>query len=443
MAEVTLCQMLNAREERVKKQKEILSRFGCPLISFTMNIAGPQKTSPLIERAFYEGITILEDRIPKDSILTRHINICDTGCEAFFAASMDGKKLKDICVDIEESCSLGRLFDMDVLGADGVKYERKAMRGCIVCGAPGRACAAGRIHPVSQLWDTAHKLIGQYFADADRRRIAGLAAKSLLWEVYTTPKPGLVDKRNTGSHTDMDISTFVKSAASLPPYFCKCMAIGQETSDRPPQETFDLLRSAGLAAEETMYLATGGVNTHKGAIYSMGIICGAIGRLWTPEAPTSKTDDILSMCSQIVRDAVKTDFASIDGSTAGGRLYLEHGLAGIRGEVAAGFPSVTSYGLPAYQEGLDNALSANDAGVYALLNLIANVEDTNLYRRGGFSGACYAADSAKSLLEKGGYPSTEQIENLDDDFIARNLSPGGCADLLAVTYFLYELQKGL
>lgn len=443
MSEITLYQVLKSRENRARLQQKLIDAYKHPLVSFTMNIAGPVKNSPLIERAFKEGLSFLEEKLTKESILSRHTNICDTGCEAILSVSIDAKKLKDICIDIEDSCPLGRLFDMDVLGADGTKYERKNMRGCIVCGISGRSCAAGRVHSVSDLQNTTCKIITQHFKDTDRRKIAELATQSLLQEVNTTPKPGLVDKRNTGSHADMDINTFIKSAIALTPYFRECVAIGQETFDKRPQETFDLLRRAGLIAEQTMYQVTGGVNTHKGAIYSMGVICGALGRLWTPVVPIAKTDDILLLCSQIVKNAVKTDFASMDSSTAGRRLYLEHGITGIRGEVAAGFPSVTDFGLPAYQKALKSALTPNDAGAFALLHLIANVEDTNLYQRGGFAGARYAADSSKSLLEKAGYPSTEQIENLDDDFIARNLSPGGCADLLAATFFLHELQKGL
>jgi len=441
MAEVNLQQMLNAREERVKKQKEMLNSFKSPLISFTMNIAGPVKNSPLIERAFYKGISILEEKLQKEIILSQHIKICDTGCEAFFSVSLDAKKLKEICTSIEESCPLGRLFDMDVLNAEGIKLERKTIRSCIVCGAPGRNCAARRLHPVSQLQSVTYNILNSYFSASDCQKIAKLATKCLIQEVNTTPKPGLVDKRNTGSHNDMNIDTFIKSANALTDYFYECVSIGQKTFDKTPQETFNFLKSAGIKAEKSMYMATGGINTHKGAIYSIGVICGALGRLWTPEAPIAKTNDILSVCSLIVKAAVESDFSSINGSTAGERLYLKHGLSGIRGEVASGFSSVAKYGLPAYQQGLDNNLSFNDAGVYALLHLILNVDDTNMYHRGGFEGVSYAKSSVKSLLKKNQFPSTKEIENLDDAFIKRNLSPGGCADLLAVTYFLYELQK--
>lgn len=439
MQEVTLHQMLDAREKRAALQKNLLNTYKTPLVCFTMNIAGPIKTSRLIERAFFEGIEVLQNKLVKKSIIYQEIDVSVTGCQAMFCVSMDAQKLKTICTEIEESCSLGRLFDIDVLNTDGTKLSRNNLRGCIVCGASGRECAAGRLHTVPQLQVATRKIINEHFFPVDCKLFADLATDSLLQEVYTTPKPGLVDSRNNGSHTDMDINTFVKSAHSLTPYFYKCVNIGHQTWDQPPKATFNKLRDVGIAAENTMYQATGGVNTHKGAIYSFGIICGALGRLWKADFPVANLEDILLLCSEMTQDAVKSDFQLIDKTTAGGRLYLKYGITGIRGEAAAGFPSVANIGLPVYQRELDKGLSSNDAGAVALIHLISSVKDTNLYHRGGYDGAKYALNRVKLLLEECASPTKKDIEQLDNDFIDRNLSPGGCADLLAITYFLFKL----
>lgn len=437
--EVTLDQILQAKEDRVRLQNELLRTYQCPLISFTMNIAGPVKNSPLIQRGFQEGLKALSRHLQDAAIRKCTVDISITGCQALYAVNIDAAELKKICIAIEDETPLGRLFDMDVLDTDGTKLERKNLRNCIVCHAPGRACASRRIHPVWQLQSVTNDILHKHFAQVDREQIAKLAVQSLLDEVYTTPKPGLVDRRNNGSHTDMNIIHFVASANALKPYFSECVKIGQDTSVFQPQHTFLLLRQAGIAAEKTMYDATGGVNTHKGAIYTLGILCGAIGRFWTPECPIAEIPAILSECAQMVRESVESDFTRSDGTTAGLRLYGQHGLTGIRGEVAAGLPAVANISLPVYKDGLNKGLSSNDAGVIALLHLIASVKDTNLYHRGGTIGAHWAAKSALALLEN--TPSITQIEELDDSFIARNLSPGGCADLLAVTYFIYSLYS--
>ena len=446
MPEVTLAQILQAREERVRLQQELLTTYGCPVISFTMNIAGPIKTTPVIERAFAAGLEALDAHLPQQQIRFYNSEISVTGCQAMYAVDLDALALKKICACIEDAMPLGRLFDMDVLDLTGAKLERAAVNGksrdCIVCGAPGRACAARRVHTVPQLQAATYTIIREYFAAADSTRFADLAVQSLIDEVMTTPKPGLVDRRNTGSHKDMDVTTFLASANALKPYFETCVKIGQETMHLPSEDTFPLLRQAGLSAENAMLQATGGVNTHKGAIYTMGILCGALGRLWTPEQPIPKLETLLAECAQIVQPHAEADFAAIDktAATAGQKLYLELGLTGIRGEVAAGLPSVANIGLPAYHKALQDGLSRNDAGAVKLLHLIEQVTDTNLYHRGGAEGASYAADAARALLDADTYPTPKQIENLDDAFIAGNLSPGGCADLLAVVYFFDALH---
>lgn len=437
--EVTLIQVLEARDRRFRIQQELLKAFHCPLICFTMNIAGPIKTSPLILRGFQEGIAALDKILPQNMLLTRRIIHEVTGFEAFYAVRMDAAALKQLCTGIENASPLGRLFDMDVLDTDGCKLERSTLRGCIVCGKPGRGCAAGRLHSVAQLQEVTYRILRDHFAIADRSKIAALAYESLLDEVNTTPKPGLVDRRNCGSHTDMDIRTFTASAKALWPYFAECVKIGQESSDCAPDATFSLLRRAGLEAEKAMYQATGGINTHKGAIYTMGLLCGSIGRLWSPEAPFSGIAPTLTQCSQIGQSAL-ADFAVADGATAGERLYLQRKLKGIRGEAAAGFPAVTNIALPAYTDALLQGLSPNDAAAITLLHLISQVEDTNLYHRGGEAGAAYAKDAARTLLRNNPWPTTQQLEELDEAFIARNLSPGGCADLLAAAFFLHKLS---
>ena len=403
-----------------------------------MNIAGPVKTGPAIERTFAFGLARLHDRLPADAILAEECLYENTGCEALLAVRLPADDAKSLCMQTEEEAPIGRLFDMDVISSDGAKLDRPAQRGCIVCGTSGRSCAARRTHSVPELQAATQRIISNHFMESDVDRIAALAVQSLIDEVHTTPKPGLVDERNNGSHRDMTLSTFEASARALEGYFRNCLHIGQDTTALAPEKIFPALRAAGLIAEETMYSATGGVNTHKGAIFTMGILCGAIGRLWTPDRPAAPVPDLLRECSSIYASYEKPDFSHSDCATAGQRLFLAHGLRGIRGEMADGLPAVSGIGLPVFERTLAQGHSQNDAGLIALLHLIANVADTNLFHRGGTGGAAYAAACAKRLLTL--KDPLAHLDETDDDFIARNLSPGGCADLLAVVYFLHSLK---
>lgn len=442
MQEVTLPQMLEARESRVQEQRRLLLRYRKPLVCFTMNIPGPVKDTLLIRRGFAFGCDALQCRLPKARVLHAASRCAVTGCEAMYAVDMDPLVLKKICTAIEDETPLGRLFDMDVLDTDGKKLDRDAVgggeRNCIVCGGAGRGCASRRSHSVAQLQSATRRILEEHFAREDARRIGALAVQSLLDEVCTTPKPGLVDRRNNGSHRDMDIFTFMTSAAALSPYFQRCAEIGMESASEPPEDTFRALRTAGLQAEQDMYRATKGVNTHKGAVFTLGILCGAAGRLWTPEG-IRNPDVLFREVSAMTKAAMEEDLGRCNGDTAGQRLYIRQGVSGIRGEVSRGLPAVEKIGLPAYRECLSRGLDRNAAGAVTLLHLIAGVEDTNMLSRGGETGAAEGASWASQLVENGCIPTMAQIEELDDRFIRRNLSPGGCADLLAAVYFMEGL----
>lgn len=447
--EVTLTEILDARELRASRQHQLLARHALPLVSFTLNIAGPVKTSAAIRRAFREGCGRLEQALRGADIPIAAKQRFDapTGCEGFYVLHGEAARIKALCIELEDEDSLGRLFDLDVLTPDGQKLSReplaKPARGCLICGKSGMACASRRIHAADVLRERTNAILRDYFARKDAQRIAAQAVRALNFEVCTTPKPGLVDRANSGSHSDMDIFTFLSSAAAISPYFLRAAEIGQETAALSPEETFDRLRTEGLRAERAMLDATGGVNTHKGAIYSMGLLCAASGRLWTAAGVCRDPDALLAECGRMAQNAAKQALRAVrPGScrTAGERLWLRFGQAGVRGEAAGGFPSVGRLALPALQKAIQAGASLERAGVYALLHLMAGVQDSNLAARGGKRAQVFAAQYAARLLSSGDAAHAALVQ-FDREMIRRNLSPGGCADLLALTYFLYFLQE--
>lgn len=438
--EITLEQILTAREERTNRQSSLNTKYHCPILSFTMNIPGPVKDTPLIRRAFQAGMLELDRRLPRHTILERRIICSATGCEATLAMDMDPIRLKQLTVSIEDIHPLGRLFDMDVLDADLNKLDRQLLgkqdRGCIICGKPGRECASRRIHPVPELQKAVHRLLTDYFSThTDFHTIGTWAALSLLDEVSVTPKPGLVDRNNCGSHDDMGLGTFVSSTAALVPYFRECIQLGWDTRHDKPEAAFPQLRQAGQRAEQAMFHATGGVNTHKGAIFTLGILCCAIGREWAAWRSLGP-EPLFRTGAKIIRSAMTEDFRTMDDSTAGGRLYRQYGIEGIRGEVSRGCPAVSAIGIPEFQKCLRDGLDWNQAGAVTLIHLIARVVDTNMIARGGMDLASQARKRAQAILPR---PTMAQITELDRWFTERNLSPGGCADLLAVVCFVCRL----
>ncbi|MBR7009359.1 MAG: triphosphoribosyl-dephospho-CoA synthase CitG [Oscillospiraceae bacterium] len=452
--EITLSEILTAREERVAIQNVLLSEYKTPVISFTMNIAGPVKVTALSHRAFLWGMDqlrlgFLQNKMQVRKEFSRHL---PTGDEGYFAIDAPADRVKALCVEIEETNSMGRmgrLFDMDVIGLDGKKLERGTERPCIVCGKPGRDCASRRLHSVAELQLHTAALLRSGLWFAAQNRIAVLATRALLDEVAVTPKPGLVDRANNGAHRDMDLFSFQASAAALENYWRVCVGIGQFDRDIvpntlqrpvPSSETFAKLRPLGKQAERDMLAATGGVNTHKGAIFTLGVLCGAIGRLWTAENGFPEPEAILDEAAAMTRETLEQELPAAHWNTAGEALFQKYGARGIRGQVADGLPAVREISLPVFQKLLAEGLDRNHAAAVTLLHLIAHVEDTNLLHRGGPEGAAWAKEKAAELLSSGA-PSLEEIAELDRQFIRRNLSPGGCADLLAVTLFLESLHS--
>ena len=445
---ITLQEMLEARERRAFRQQALQKEYPVPLICLTMNIAGPVKNSPLIRQGFALGCRRLKERLDAARLtpLYREIVSDRAGNEGFFAVDAPVGLLKQLTCDLEDGSPIGRLFDLDVLDANGEKADRTAFglppRTCLICGKPARECARSRTHSVEELQTATTQILRDGIDQADARDAARLACQALLYEVGTTPKPGLVDRNNSGSHRDMDVFTFFNSASALWPYLEACARTGRSTAGLPAPDTFARLRALGRQAEADMLAATSGVNTHKGVIFSMGVVCAALGRL--SRRDWRDGERILQECASMTAGLVERDLAGLTEETArtvGQKLYLHHGISGIRGQVEAGFPAVSRTGLPVLKEGIRRGLGLNDAGCATLLAILADTLDTNLVARSDLKTQQEVAGRIRTLLQEDPYPSLETIERIDQEFITRNLSPGGSADLLAVCYLLYFLEK--
>ena len=279
--------------------------------------------------------------------------------------------------------------------------------------------------------------------------IARLALEAMLVEVSVTPKPGLVDRNNSGAHKDMDFFTFMKSVAALSGYFDECafdgtstFDVGDTTGNSPVTKMLDDLREIGVQAEQDMFYATGGINTHKGEIFSLGIMCGAAGYL--DEAYGHVTADTVLETAKVIcaglcdRDFAETRKKSPELLTKGEQVYLTHGITGVRGEAENGYPVVKNHALPALRHYLADGLSMNDALAFTLIHIMAENVDTNIIARHDLDTAKEVMQLSHRLIDEG--LSITKIRTLDDEFIRRNISPSGSADLLAVTYFLHELE---
>lgn len=441
----TLRQVLDAREERAYLQRQLLATNGTPLITFTINMPGEYKDFPLLRCTFAEGCAAIRQRLAEwgAPLVYEQIQQDVTGSAGFFAVDIGAEQLKRIALDIEENHPLGRLFDIDVIDLEGKRLHRSqigvAPRRCFICDGPVWQCSRSRAHPVEQLTTATIETMQQYFTRLCANRTSAAAVKALLYEVCTTPKPGLVDRANTGAHRDMSLHTFLDSTAVLGPYFTHCAQQGLAFSGTPAQ-LLASLRGPGRQAEQEMLRATRGVNTHKGLIFSLGLLCAALGylRRTTREATPEMLAKLATEMGAPTLEELEQS-ARKNKKTAGESAYLQFGLTGARGEAAAGYPNVMEHGYPALLAAIAQGGPLNDAGVVALLHLLAHVQDTNIVARAGYDAlAEIQRRTAAQLAETQDLSRhLEFATALDREFIARNISPGGCADLLAVSLFFY------
>lgn len=278
--------------------------------------------------------------------------------------------------------------------------------------------------------------------------IASLAQRAILYEVSTTPKPGLVDRDNPGAHRDMDFFTFMASSSVLYKGFYDCTLEGLNFHGDDSTKLLDRVRQPGIQCEKRMFEATNGVNTHKGIIFSLGILCAVVGNLYRKSETLEFTiEEICEEVKKVAKELTFNDFKGVKDKkelTHGERLYIKYGYKGIRGEVESGFSSVRKSALGVLRNwNSDKKLTVNDLFLEILLNLMAYSEDTNVVIRGGIESLVYVKEISKAFLEAGGMKqpnAKEKLEEINKSFIDRNISPGGSADLLAVSLFFGMLE---
>ena len=272
--------------------------------------------------------------------------------------------------------------------------------------------------------------------------VAKLATKALLYEVSISPKAGLVSRLSNGSHKDMDFYTFIDSALSLDEYFSECFVYGQE-NDFYSLNFLKNLRDLGKKAEKKMYKATNGINTHKGTIFSMGIIISVLASyLKEVDKIDLKilSEKIKTMCIPLLEELENTN----DFSTYGEKAFKNYHLTGARGLAISGYDIVLLDGINKLKE-FTKSLDFETSCILLLFYYISMLDDTNIVNRANFEILKEIQILCKNLYkENSKFLSKEKIRNemskLNDIFIEKNISAGGSADLLILTIFIYILN---
>lgn len=274
----------------------------------------------------------------------------------------------------------------------------------------------------------------------DRRGLAhGIAVRalrSLHAELTLYPKPGLVSLRDSGAHVDMDARAFVRSIAALRTYFRDIAELGASGA------AFIELRRRGVEAEARMLAATRGVNTHRGAIFALGLLVAAMADLRSRGRAVSDRQ-LRRTIGRWRGDLIALEVAR-DTPSHGRWVAARYGVGGARAEAAAGFPSVFDVALPALRDALARGASERAAHLHALFALLGYVDDTNVLYRAGATGLRWLRSEAEAFLLAGSVFAADwesRAESIHRRCSERGISPGGCADLFSAAWFVHQSQR--
>ena len=259
------------------------------------------------------------------------------------------------------------------------------------------------------------------------------AIVSLYDELALEPKPGLVSFADTGSHDDMDAGTFLRSLFALRHFFVRVAVQGAASDDFAP------LEALGIAAETRMLRATGGVNTHRGAIFTLGLLCAAAGAAGHACSAATLRGTLMARWGRALADR-----ATRASDSHGARAARRHGLRSAAEEAAQGLPTLFEHVLPALRAARRAGADERGARLHALFTAMAVVDDTNLVHRGGLQGLRDAKSLARRFLADGGgigAGAVARAARVHAVFVERRLSPGGAADLLAAACWVDRVER--
>ena len=443
MPKITLEEILNEREYIYNTHSKLLSQYQNTLVSFNLNIPGTLKNSKIISENFFYGCELIEKELEKNSIkiIHSHVHLSNAGNTAFYIADENPIKIKKLLILLEEIKPIGRLFDIDIIEKNGNKISRSdigySKRKCFICDKEAFICSRNQYHPKEVISSKVEEiLITNYIKIAVK--------KALLTELQLSPKPGLVDKIDSGSHSDMDYNTFISSIEAIVPHFSIIIDTAFHWKDAL-NNLFPKIREIGIEAEKAMFLATNNVNTHKGAIFLLGILC-AISSYSFRYKKSFIIEDILFMTKEMTYQGLTEDFIQIKNKkshTNGEKIYLKYGYKGIREEVLSGFSIIKECILPLLQKRLEENFNSHQILSEILITLFSKVNDTNVINRSNIETLLFAQEEASYLIKSKKLLNEDYIsilEKMNENFIKKNISHGGCADLLSVTLFLWFLE---
>lgn len=432
--------LLDSREKRDAFEAALVNEYGNPLITLRANYPGPTKSNLWSNYAVYRMFLNLRETFGADVLQVRH-TLTAEGLVFFLIVAGTGEEIKRRCITLEGGRQLGRLLDIDVRDQDrtwsrtDLDYGR---RRCFLCSDDAVYCVRSMRHDCEEVANFFREVVeGELLEAGLKEGLSRLTAFSLLNELCREYSYGCVTVNGTGSHKDMDFMTFIESIGAISENMGNLLDV--DVKD------FESLRAFGRTLEDEMFRRTGGINTHKGAIFLLVFLFAAFVR-------SSRFSEIPELVAEGAKPVLR-DFES-DEQSHGLEIYRKYGIRGIRESAASGFPNLFGTYLPL----LENRMDPESL----ILTIMSREDDTTVIHRSGPDALKELQDRASALaddLQKGPIRKMEPEQNMelrqdmeDMDFkkrcqslsdwcIGRNISTGGSADILSAAILMWMLKK--
>ncbi len=452
--------ILENREQRFSLRENIANRQ-MTSVSLNFNIPGYPKNSEKIQQAFLFAIKDLRRFLMANRITLipqEEYVLNSQDCGSFFIHAIrytyTNQEAKQILETFEITHPLGRLLDVDLFTPEAQHISSGKRKKCLLCNQTAYECAQQQNHTLKDYQTFIQQQVEDYLLQKQKKHIiqhiTEYAGRALLYEVAVENKPGLICPNSNGSHSDMDFFTFLNSSASLSAYWYDIAMLGYRFAnhDKELLHAITPLRMLGLEAEANMLKATNQVNTHKGSVFLLGYACFSASYTMFKQGFFDQ-DMFRATIQTLAKDLLKNDFEErhFYNQTHGADCYKKYGktiAGGARYEVELGFPMVFDYALPYLQSLLHNvdekALTNQqwqEILMQLLLFIMSKNNDTNiLYRKDDkvLQAVKQQSEKALQLMEQG---DKEGLKTLFDYCKQQQVSPGGSADILALTLFVH------
>jgi holo-ACP synthase/triphosphoribosyl-dephospho-CoA synthase len=437
-------EILAARDARSLLRKGF-SLHNLPSLSLNLNVPGYPKSNETVSRFFLYCLDDLKVYITAHLIRLdekQAIHEKDKAGDFYIAPfSTDHHSLieiKQLCEDFEEKHAWGRFIDVDITDDAGMPVSSGKSKSCFYCNEhPADECRRDQRHDTEEVRAFMFSKMRAFCLKQREiticRNLSALALQSVLTEISLTPKPGLVDKFSNGVHSDMNYNTFINSTSTISVYFNDLAQAGFDFAENDMTKALPVIRNIGLRMEKSMFDSTNQVNTQKGIIFLIGLSLFSSGYLFAHE-DDFRIEKFRTIIKDICRGLTNRELEvpQRPPETHGEHIYHKLRISGARGEAENGFPTVFNFGLP-------ELLNFNELNEQALLRaflaLAANNNDTNILYRSNVDVLNHFRELSQTALK------TNNMYPLVDFCMKQRISPGGSADLLAVSIYLYLLIK--